>query len=264
MGFHIEGLTLERIHRLAGGEHHIQQLIHTHIHFLFGDAAILHGFDQLVRAVTAGGRHLQMASCAHSLGKVIVCAPVGNDKAVKAPVIPQDLLQKVGIFIGIDTVDHVIGGHDGLRVPFLHGDFKIGQVNLTQSTFIHHRVGCHAPQLRVVGSKVLRACGNPVSLDAADIACSHLTCKVGIFREILKVSPAERIALDVEARPQQDTHILARRLCPEMLTQLLAEGRIPGVCHGRSGGIAGCRDGAIDAQLISRSFLFADTVGTIG
>ena len=94
------------------------------------------------------------------------------------------------IFIGIDAVDHVVGGHDAFRLRFFDGDFKARQIEFPEGPFIYDGIGCLAPQLGIVGRKMLRTGGNAVFLDAADVACRQLAGKVRVFREVLEVAPA--------------------------------------------------------------------------
>ena len=145
-------------------------------------------------------------------------------------------------------------------MPLAHGDFKVGEVDFAERAFVHDRVGGHASQLRVVGGKVLRAGGNAVCLNAADIARRHLAGKVRILGEILKVAAAERTAFDIQTRAEQNAHILRSGLCAEMLAELLAKRRIPGVRHRRGGGVAGGGQGAVQTELVARALLLADTV----
>ena len=264
MLFHIEFTAFHLVHGSSGSQHNIQQFIHTDINLCLGDSAFLNSLHQLARAVAAGRRHLQMGTCPHAFRKVIAGTPVGNDKSVKTPVIPQDFLQEMCVFIGIDTVDHIVGRHDGFRMPFFDGNFKICQVDFTQGTLIHHRVGCHSAQLCIVRGKMLRAGRNTMALDAADITCCHLTRQIRILRKILEVPPAERASLDVEPRPQKHAHILAGCLIAEMLPEFLAEFGIPGVCHRGCRRITGGGNRAVQPELIACAFLFADAVRAVG
>ena len=39
----------------------------------------------------------------------IGAAPVGDDGPVEAPVLPQDVLQEMGVLVGVGAVDEVVG-----------------------------------------------------------------------------------------------------------------------------------------------------------
>ena len=76
-------------------------------------------------------------------------------------------------------------------MALLHRDLKPGEVDFPQGPLVHDRVGGHAAQLLGVGGEVLGARGHAVLLDAADIAGRHFARQVGVFGEILEVTPAE-------------------------------------------------------------------------
>ena len=264
MGVHVKGFALEAVHGLTGGEHHVQQLVYPHVHLLLADAALVDRLHQLVGAVAAGGGHLQMGAGPNAVHKIVAGAPVGHHEAVEAPGVPKDFLEKLLVFVGVDAVDHVIGGHDGLGMALGDGDLKIGEVDLPQRALVHHGVGGHAAQLRIVGGEVFGAGGYAVFLDAPDVAGGHFARQIRVFAEILKVSAAEGAALDVEAGAQQHAHVLAGGLLPQHLPQGLPQGRVPGVGHGGGGGIAGGGQGAVKAQLVAGALLLADAVGAVG
>ncbi len=97
-------------------------------------------------------------------------------------------------------------------MALLHRDFKAGDVNFPQGALVHDGVRCHPPQLLGVGGEVFGAGGHAIFLDAPDVSRRHFTRQVGVLGEILKVAPAKGAALDVQPRPQQDTHVLGRGL----------------------------------------------------
>lgn len=65
----------------------------------------------------------------------------------KPPFVAQDLLQQMLVFVGVDAVDLVVGGHDAHRLGLAHGDFKTGQIQFAHDTFVHHGVAGLAAQL---------------------------------------------------------------------------------------------------------------------
>ena len=136
MSADIEALAPAGINRLAGSQHDVQKFVHTPIHQRLADDTGLDGFHELPGTVAAGGWHFQIGSCPDTLGEVIVCPPIGYHKAVKAPVIPQSILQKMLVFVGVDPADHVIGGHDAHGIPLLHGDLKTREVDLAKGSLI--------------------------------------------------------------------------------------------------------------------------------
>ena len=81
-------------------------------------------------------------------------APVGHNIALKAPFVPENLCQKPGILGGIDTVDPVVGTHDGPGLGLLHGDFKGGEVDFPEGPLGQAAVGLVAVVLAVVAGIV--------------------------------------------------------------------------------------------------------------
>ena len=197
------------VHRRLGGEHQLQQLLQPGVHVCFGDLAGLHRFHQLPDGVPAGGGHFQRRAVLYAEGVVVAAAPVGDHCAVKAPVPAQDIHEQVGVLVGVGAVDKVIGGHDGLRLRFLDHHLEAGQVNFPQGALVHDGIRGHAAQLLTVHRKVLGTGGNAVFLDAADVGRSHLTGKVGVFREILEVAAAQGAAPGVQAQMVSRARLLA-------------------------------------------------------
>ena len=95
VGLLVEGLALQRVHGLAGGQDDVQQLVHADVHLLLADTALIDRLHQLPGAVAAGAGHLQVGARAHALHEVVAGAPVGDHEAVEAPFVPQDLLEQV-------------------------------------------------------------------------------------------------------------------------------------------------------------------------
>ena len=75
-----------------GVEHQFQQLVQPGVHVVFRDLAALHGLHQLADGIVAGEWHLQRGAVLHAQCVVVGTAPVGDDRAVEAPVPAQDVL----------------------------------------------------------------------------------------------------------------------------------------------------------------------------
>ena len=248
----------------VGVQHQRQQLIQTGVHIGLGDFAGPYGGQQLPHGVPAGGGHFQRRAVFHAQRMVIAAAPVGHDRAVKAPLLAQDILQKVGVLVGVDAVDEIVAGHEGLGVRLFDDDLKPGQVQFPQRPLVHHRVRCHAAQLLVVDGEVLGAGGDAFRLDAAHVGGGHLAGEIGILGEILKVAAAEGAALGVQARPQQNGDLLRGGLLAHGPADFLAQRRIPTARHGGGCGEAGGRHAGVQPQVIRRPGLLAHAVGAVG
>ena len=54
-----------------------------------------------------------MASILHAKCMVVTSAPVRYNKTIKAPLIYQNFLQHMVVFVCIDSIYFIIGRHDG-------------------------------------------------------------------------------------------------------------------------------------------------------
>ena len=95
-------------HRSMGGEHQFQHLVEAGVHVGLGNFAVLYGLHQLPDGVSAGTGHSEGGAVLHAEGVVIGAAPVGDDGSVEALVLPQNVLQQVGILVGVGAVDEVV------------------------------------------------------------------------------------------------------------------------------------------------------------
>ena len=84
------------------------------------------------RTLSRRARHFQRGAVFHTQRVVVASAPVGDDRAVKAPLTAQDLHEQVLILVGIGTVHKIVGRHNAAGMPLFDGNFKPGQVNFPQ------------------------------------------------------------------------------------------------------------------------------------
>ena len=259
----VEALALGLFCRAVNGENHLQKLIHPLIQHRLGQGALLHGLHDIMHAAVSGTRHFQVAAVLYAQGMVIAAAPVRYHDAVKAPLLPQDLLQQVRVLIGIDAVDLVVGGHDGLGLPLLHRNFEAGGIDLPEGALVHHGIVGHTTKLLAVGRKVLRTCRHTLTLHAADIGCRQLARMIGILGEILKIPSAEGTPLNVQSRSQNHVHTEGCRLFAQRRSDLLTQRCVPAVGNGGCRGEAGGRNTSVNAQVIAGACLLPDPVGAV-
>lgn len=86
---------------------------------------------------------------------------------------------------------------------------------------------------------------------------------MGSSEKYSKSRPQRGLALDVQARAEQDSHFL----CGGFLAQCLAHGfaqlLIPAARSGGRGRETGCRNAGVEAQMVGGAGLLADTVGAV-
>ena len=118
-------------------------------------------------------------------------------------------------------------------------------------------------QLLAVDREMLRAGGDAVGLNAANQTGCHTTGHDRVFGIVLKIAAAQRVALDVHARPEQHVHVEIVGFLAERLAHLLGERRIPRIGDRAGRGEAGCGLGRAEAQMIAFAELAAHTVGAV-
>ena len=169
------------------------------IHILFVQLVGKNSFHDLPVVETAGGGHFQIQTGLHTGHTVGNGTPVGHDVAFEAPLVPEYLGQEPGILGSVDTVDPVVGTHNGPGLGLLYGDLKGGEVDLTKRPLVRVGGGAHTAVLLVVGGEVLDGGTHIFGLDTLDIGGGHFTGEIRILGEILEVSAAQRAALDVDS-----------------------------------------------------------------
>ena len=247
----------------VGGENDVQQLVHPLVHLGLREGTGLQGGKNLPVAVAAGAGHLQVAARPDRLGVVIGAAPVGDHKAVKAPLLPKYIGEQPGVIVGVGAVNQVVGGHNGLGVALLHRNFKVGEVQLPQGPHIHHAVAGHAQQLLAVGGEVLGAGGDAVFLNAPDESGGHLAREVGVLGVVLKAASAQGVALGVQTRAQQHIDLLAGGLLADGPADLLSQVGVPAVGHTGGGGKASGRLAGVETQVVGGPQLLSNPVGAV-
>lgn len=95
------------------------------------------------------------------------------------------------VFVGVDSVNEVVGTHDCSRISAAAHDLETGQIDLTQRTLVHNGIRLHASQLLRVSGEVFGAGGSSRGLDALGEACRHAPCEDRVFGQVLKVASAQ-------------------------------------------------------------------------
>ena len=93
-------------------------------------------------------------------------APVCHNKALKAPLIPEDCSSQVIVICRRHTIDIVVGGHYTVGLCLLHRQFKALQIDFPQGTLGNNVVGIGPQGLLIIARKVLHGNAHAVFLDA--------------------------------------------------------------------------------------------------
>ncbi|GAA2873912.1 hypothetical protein GCM10010517_34490 [Streptosporangium fragile] len=125
------------------------------------------------------------------------------------------------------AVDLVVRGHDA---PYAggHGDLEGGEVKLPQGAFGDPVVDGEAVGFGVVGDEVLHHGGDAVLLHARDVLRRDRAGQQRVLGVGLEVPAAERAAVQVDGRREQDVHTLAACLLAEQAAGAAGEVGVPG------------------------------------
>ena len=103
----------------------------------------------------------------------------------------------------MNAIDQVIRSHQSLRLCLLDGILETSQINLTERTLANHAVHAHTVVFLVVACKMLDGCSFSWNgLHTSGDGSCHPSAYQWILREILEVTAAQRIAVDIHARCQ--------------------------------------------------------------
>src|SRR5690606_4883106 len=127
----------------------------------------------------------------------------------------------------VGAVDAVVGAHDGVRRAALDRALEGVQVDLAQRALVDLRRDAHAVGLLVVDRVVLERGAHALGLHAADERGRELPREHGVLGEVLEVAPAQRVALDVRTRAEQDGHTVRAGLDAERLPDALEQLEVP-------------------------------------
>ena len=226
MGLQV-GLVAERIaFELGRLENHLKDTLDVEVQHGLIQLAALHAFHDVgVLAVIAGLQHV--VASLHLGHGVLAAKPVGHHHAGESPLVAQQRGEQFGTLGGIDAVQVVIRRHHRPRLAFLDSHLEAFQIDFAQGTLRHAGVVGRAVGLLVVHGKVFDAGPHAVALHAAHVGSSHLAAHHGVFGVILKVASAQRVAVDVEGRCQQDVGSVLQHLVANGFADVLHQVRVP-------------------------------------
>ena len=240
MGFQIRivgvFVTLE-----TRGFHNVgEDIAYAGVHIFNGQGALVDSVHDLADEHVHTGFQ-QVVDGMNLLHGLAGAGPVGHHNALEAPLVTQDGGEQLAVGLGVGTVDTVVGTHDGPGVGLLHGNLEALEIELAKGAGIDAGVVVHAVGLLAVAGEVLDGYAHAVLLDTAGVGGGHLTGNDGVFGEILEVTAAERIAVQVHARSQQDVGPVFLDLVAhgggEFLYQVGVEGRCQHGAHRETGAV---------------------------
>ncbi len=193
-----------------------------------GEAAGRDGLRQFRVARVVRPRHGQVEARGDGGDAVGDRAPVGEDSAVEAPLVPQHLGQQPVVLAGVHAVDLVVGAHHRPRPGLGHHPPERAQVHLTERPLVDVGADPQPVGLLVVDREVLERRAHVPALQAVNPGGRQHAGEQRVLGEVLEVPAAERAALEVDARSEQDRDIHRAALVAERLAHPSQQVRVPG------------------------------------
>lgn len=185
--------------------------------------------------------HLDIVPGENLVGVAAVDAPVCRDHALEAPLIAEHLGEQLIAYRGVGAVDEIVGGHNCPRVGLFDTYLEAAQIYLPERALGNSGIAFKAVRLPVVAGEVLDRCGYLLRLYAAHIGGAALSGEEWILGEILEVSPAQGIAVNVHRGREPHAEIVLAQLRADCRADFFNEIRVPCAREKRCAGP--CRGG---------------------
>ena len=127
----------------------------------------------------------------------------------------------------MNAVDKVVGRHDAAHPALLHRSLERRQVDLVQSAFVHFRTDVMTVPFLVVAGKVFDRGEHLLRLNAPDHRRHHLAGQKGIFTHVFEIAPAQRRAIDIHRRSEQNIHAARPTIAPQTLPDSFGHLTVP-------------------------------------
>ena len=247
----------------GSSKYQVKKLIYTLIDIFFADLAAFYTGKKLSCCIKSRSWHFQGGTVLYAKRMVVRSAPVCDHRAFEAPLVTENVLQQMLVFVGVNTVYLVVAAHNGFRAALFDGNLKTGEVDLTESSLIYHCVHCHTAKLLAVYSEMFCTGCCSCALHTADKSSCHFSGKIRILGKIFKVTSTERISLNVQSRSKKNVYVFFHGFFTKGNAYPLLQFFIPAVCHSCRCRKTGCRHCRIDSQMISCSSLFTHTIRSV-
>ena len=139
-------------------------------------------------------------------------APIRHDEAGIAPIALEHGVEQPAILASVDPVDLIVGAHHRAGTAAFDRDFKRQQIGFARRPRIDTHVERAAIRLLIVESEMLDGREDMPALGAGDRRARHHAREQWVFREILEIAAAARIANEVHGAAEQDIEAAGARL----------------------------------------------------
>ena len=127
-------------------------------------------------------------------GRGLIRASVGwwNDESDLERLVAEHLGEEPPVVRRVDTVDLVVGAHDGGGRRFGDDSFERGEVDLAEGALVDVGTDAHPLVLLVVRGEVLHGGAGSDVLQGRHVGCAEDAGEQGVFGVVLEVAPAQR------------------------------------------------------------------------
>ena len=116
-------------------------------------------------------------------------------------------------------------------MSLFYNDLKLFQINLTECSLGYSGIRILTVCLLIIGCKMLHTCSDMLRLDASYHSCPCLSCKVRIFRIILKITSTQWVSLNIHSRSKPQMYMEQLHLFSDDLSHSLDQIHIPRLCQ---------------------------------
>ena len=262
MGVKVDGLGFRR--DLLCAVNRIQNAGNAGVDVAFRKRAVGYRLRGRFLHIDRAAGHIEIAPGMKRGDPIVQRAPVGNDRAGKAPVAAQNVGQKPVIVARKHAVDLVVGAHDHPGLCGFDRQLKRRQIDFAQRALIHDAVAVLPLVFLRVDRKMLETGGNACFLLPADERGGHRTGSERVLGKVFKVSSGERIALDVAARSEHDRDVCRDRLARDRFALQSKQRFVPRRAARHRRRETGGREGVIGAENIGLRRLAPKPVRAVG
>ena len=183
--------------------------------------------------------HQKVGTCVQLLGSVALAGPVRHYQALESKVLAQDFGEKVVTFLGIFSVQVVVGGHYGPGLCIPHAEFECLDIEFPKCPGVHAGIPVQTVGFLVVCSEVLGGCADALVLHALHVCGGNQTGEHRILREILEVPAVQGVTQQVHARAKDYVVAHRKRFVRYYLADCVCCFPVPRCCGEQPSGKAG-------------------------
>ena len=134
--------------------------------------------------------------------------PVRDHSPLKAPLLAENIRQKLLAVAAKGPVDLIVGTHHRSRLRLFHYFLKRTQIDFAKCSLVYLRVGLKPSVFLRIAGKMLQACSDPgFILHAGHKGSSQLSRYVGILGVVFEIPSTQGISLDIDTGAQNNPNL---------------------------------------------------------